>query len=273
MSELIGIARERVYSPGKVRADRAILEAVAARLRARHEVRLVCVDDTRYEAKTASRGHLVFAMCQGSAALAMLSEWEANGARIVNSPAAIAGCHREPMMAAFRQAGVPHPDTVVVATDDPGELPEWSGEHVWVKRGDVHAMRADDVRRVRGRAAILSQLERLRHRGVTTALIQRHVQGRVIKFYAVAGSFFACFATGTRGRDCRPDEVAATRAVAERGAAALGLEVFGGDVVRRADGTVLLIDLNDWPSYAPCRRAAADAIATYLNAQYPASEM
>ena len=43
--DFLGIARERVFSPGKVEDDRAILEAVAARLAATWRVRLVNADD------------------------------------------------------------------------------------------------------------------------------------------------------------------------------------------------------------------------------------
>jgi hypothetical protein len=59
----------------------------------------------------------------------------------------------------------------------------------------------------------------------------------------------------------------ALAALAERGAAAVGLEVYGGDAVRDPAGALWLIDLNDWPSYGPCRASAADAIAGYLDAQ------
>jgi hypothetical protein len=58
--------------------------------------------------------------------------------------------------------------------------------------------------------------------------------------------------------------VEAVRALAEHGAAALGLEVFGGDCVLPPTGKPLLIDLNDWPSYGPCRLEAAHAIAQYV---------
>ena len=57
------------------------------------------------------------------------------------------------------------------------------------------------------------------------------------------------------------------RGLAEAGAGALELEVFGGDCVRDIERRLWLIDLNDWPSYAPCRFGAAEAIASYLIGQ------
>ena len=45
---------------------------------------------------------------------------------------------------------------------------------------------------------------------------------------------------------------------------AAGLEIFGGDVIVAPSGELTLIDLNDWPSFAPCRDRASDAIAEHL---------
>ena len=47
-------------------------------------------------------------------------------------------------------------------------------------------------------------------------------------------------------------------------AAAAGLDVFGGDVIVSPAGELTLIDLNDWPSFAPCRERAAYAIADFI---------
>ena len=51
-------------------------------------------------------------------------------------------------------------------------------------------------------------------------------------------------------------------------AATLGISVYGGDAIISPDGTITLIDLNDWPSFAPCRGAAAFAIARFLKESY-----
>ena len=101
-------------------------------------------------------------------------------------------------------------------------------------------------------------------RGIASALVQRHVDGDVLKFYAVRGRFFAAF---RRRRTCRARRGARTPPCARSpkpAAAALELEVFGGDCVRDRQQRLWLIDLNDWPSYAPCRSGAAEAIASYL---------
>ena len=102
-----------------------------------------------------------------------------------------------------------------------------------------------------------------RARGIRVAAVQAHRPGDEIKFYGVAGGpFFHWFYSGP-SRGYAFDHAALPR-LAARAAQAAGLEVFGGDVIVSSSGELTLIDLNDWPSFAPCREAAADAIADYL---------
>lgn len=260
MIAFLGIARERVYSPGKVADDRAILEAVADRLRARHRVAVVGGDDPLPDVAPPT---VVFAMCQGPAALAALRRWEAAGVRVINAVAGIENAHRRRMLAAFARHRVPHPESVVLDSDGAAALPAWVDAGAWLKRGDVHATEAADVVRVADRAAARAALAGFAARGIATACLQRHVAGDVLKFYAVrGGAFFAWYG----GADVRldADAEARLRALAEAGAASLELEVFGGDCVRDGNGRLWLIDLNDWPSYGRCRFGAAEAIASYV---------
>ena len=59
-------------------------------------------------------------------------------------------------------------------------------------------------------------------------------------------------------------KVARLRDAALGAAAAVGLEIFGGDAIIRADGEPVIIDINAWPSYARYRDQAAQAIANHL---------
>lgn len=260
MSDFLGIARERVYSPGKIEDDRAILDAVAERLRARHRVEVVSADDPLPDVAAPT---VVFAMCQGPAALAALRAMEAAGVRVINSVAGIENAHRRRMLAAFARDAVPHPQSIVLATADAAALPDWIDGGAWLKRGDVHATEPDDVVRVADRRAARDALAAFMRRGIATACLQRHVAGAVVKFYAVRGGrFFAWY--GPEGFALDRDTEARLRALADAGAASLELEVFGGDCVCDRDGNLWLIDLNDWPSYGRCRFGAAEAIAAYV---------
>ncbi|HEY2386856.1 MAG TPA: hypothetical protein VGK30_07820 [Candidatus Binatia bacterium] len=259
MTTIVGIFREPEFSPGRVGDDAAILEQTAAALRGRGAtVRLGAP-----ELALADDVDAVLAMCQTPAALAVLDR-AALRVPVLNSAAAIRNCFRAETVRLLGAAGLPFPSTAVVATDAPatGRAP------CWVKRGDVHAMHPDDVVFAADDAALTQALAAFRARGIARAALQAHVAGPVLKFYGTAdGRFFRAYsdlpeAPAPIGRLCE---------VASAGARALGLDVFGGDLVVPADGAPVLIDVNDWPSFARCRDEAAEAIADHALARIAAA--
>jgi hypothetical protein len=251
MAEIaLGIYRERRFSPGKEDDDRAILDAAAQALRAAgvtvrmHEgERLPELDDSPA---------LVFAMCQSPEALAWLDQ-AAKRTIVVNHPDAVRACYRVNLVARLDRAGVAQPRWRRAGERFPSML----GEGPWLKRGDVHAMEAGDVRRVFSPEQWQSVLGEFRRRAIREAIVQQHVEGSVYKFYGVAGGFFRAYGLAA-------EHESAAAALARRGAAALGLEVYGGDGVCATDGTLSLIDFNDWPSFSRCRQDAGAAIGEHL---------
>ena len=252
MPTIVGVFREAEFSPGRVEDDAAILERTAAALAARgFDVRLggaalALADDV----------DAVLAMCQSPAALATL---DAAAARVpvINSARAIRNCFRTETVRLLAAAAVPFPETRIVATDAPPP----ASTPCWVKRGDVHAMEADDVAFTADVVALRAALAGLHARGIGRAALQAHVDGPVLKFYGVAdGRFFRCYTDG----DLAPAPLGRLWIAARAGAAALGLDVFGGDLIVAPTGDPVLVDVNDWPSFARCRDAAADAIAGYV---------
>jgi hypothetical protein len=270
MSKLFGITRERVFSPGKVDDDSAILETAAHHLRQwGHTATVFRADAAEWPDVAGVR--LVFTMAQGAAAIARLQAWETRGVRVVNSPEGILNCQRHRTIAALARAQVPFPGSVLVATHNEVELPEWAAGGAWLKRGDVHATEAGDVIRVDELAAARRVLRGFHRRGIQTALVQRHVPGTVLKFYGVRQRFFYCVPPPD-GPLPPADVLENIRALGERAARALAVEIYGGDCVYAPTGALWLIDLNDWPSYASCRAAGGMEIAAYLHAQEVATE-
>ena len=248
--EIIGVYREARFSPGRVEDDRAILDLVAAELRTAGLLVRTADGDSlpRLEAPPA----LVFAMCQSVPALDWL---DARAARspVVNHPRAIRNCYRARMVEVLGRSGVPQPRWRAAGARLPAEL----GAGPWLKRGDVHAMEAGDVRRISQAAEWSKVVVDFGRRGIEKVIAQEHVEGTVYKFYGVADGFFRAY-----GLDPSREEEAAKLAIL--GAQALGLEVYGGDGVCRPDGSLVLIDFNDWPSFSRCRADAAAAIGRRL---------
>jgi hypothetical protein len=185
----------------------------------------------------------------------------------VHEAPAIEACHRVRLVPKLAAADLPRPEARLVtsAAPEPESL-AWVDAQgdagAWVKRGDVHATEAGDVRRVRGADEARAALGELAARGVERAVVEAHAPGRTFKFYAVRGSgFFRAYAEDRTEVDDPPQ---LWRDVADRAARALGLSVYGGDVVVDDAGAALVVDVNDWPSFSRCREAAALAIAGHL---------
>jgi CheY-like chemotaxis protein len=264
MSSFLGIAREQVFSPGRVDDDRAILDLVATFLRQRgHGVSVINLPTSEWPEP--APGTIVFAMCQGAEALSRLEGWDARGVRVVNRPRAILNCQRHRTIARLAGSAVAFPESLLVETADRIEAPPWIARGAWLKRGDVHATESDDVVFLDSEAALHNAINRFRARGIQRAVLQAHVPGSVLKFYGVRGRFFHCVAPRT---GVAPGNALLQRLerLGQTAAAALDVEIYGGDCVWDAGGGLTLIDLNDWPSYASCRTDAAQAIAAYLDA-------
>ena len=260
---LVGLYREAECSPGQHRSnDALLLERVAGTLRAHKlTVELLTIDQASARRRDAA---LLFSMCQGRRALERLSEWEAEGISIVNSPRSALKTYRERLPGLMQSAGIPFPVTTLMPTDPASAETVTVNGGLWLKRGDVHASVAADVQWVDSAERLREGLEDFASRGIAQAAVQAHHEGDEVKFYGVAGGrFFHWFYPADRPARY-PLDPAALERLATCAAAAAGLDIFGGDVIVSPAGELTLIDLNDWPSFAPCREPAAEAIAGYL---------
>jgi len=272
----IGISRSPAYSPLQhATNDRAILEATLSELESRGwSTGYLREQDVVSAALPAAE--LYLNMCQGSPAARALLLAEAAGIRFFNRPSSVLRCHRQRLIPTLLASQIPFPPTVLLRTDrapDPLELQalaQLDGGPLWLKRGGVHAERADDVRQIE-RKELASGLARFAARGIRTAAVQAHVAGPLVKFYGVAsGAFFHAYLAESNAPVPRHlADLETLRALAFLAAARLKLDVFGGDVVFADRARPVLIDLNDWPSFAPVREQAARAIAGYVHAARP----
>lgn len=262
MTRLLGFYREKECSPGRHQSnDAQLLEQVAGRLLDRgFGIELSTLERTRVRRTDTA---LVLSMCQSRAALELLADWERAGVHIVNSPRAARNTHRDRLPDLMVRAGIPFPATQMVPTSGPAAPLAAVEEGIWLKRGDVHASVSADVQRVDSLAAFEAGRADFASRGIGTAAVQAHRAGDEIKFYGVAGGeFFHWFYSGpSSGYAFEPSSLPR---LAARAAAAVGLDIYGGDIIVSPAGELTLIDLNDWPSFAPCRERAAETIADSL---------
>jgi hypothetical protein len=233
-----GIYREPAHSPGRIDDDRAILERVGEALVARgFDVKLV-YSDAEFDTDSAN----IFAMCERGPILDRLRGAEKTGSVVVNSPDAIRNTYRHCMVELLARHGVPAPASHIVATSKDG----------WLKA-----------------------LQGFARRGIPFVVAQEHVPGDLVKFYGVRdamapvdSNWFEWLYHSDKGMLGHPFEVLTLRRAAFGAAAALGLEIFGGDAIVQADGKPVIVDINAWPSYARYRDSGAQAIADHLTERF-----
>ncbi|HLI81959.1 MAG TPA: hypothetical protein VKV03_18350 [Candidatus Binataceae bacterium] len=258
----IGVYREVEFSPGKVEADAAILDAVLAEL-ASHGIETSAVDAKTFAAGGAvADAEIILAMCQSEGALRRLAELEAAGAVAVNSALAIRNCYRDLLGAGLTRAGIPAPEGVLLATAAPIDMRRLStldlDGGLFVKRGDLHALGPNDVQQVAGRAALSATLADFARRGIAAVYVQQAANGHTVKFYGVSGAEY--FNVVAQEGEVSEDVGRALAEAAGIAATGLGLEAWGGDAMVDGD-RFAIVDFNDWPSFSRVRIPAARAIA------------
>ena len=232
--------RAGVFSPNHVGNDATILNTVAEQLRKRG-----C------EVRTYSEEQF----CSGE----------------VTEPVIINMCRERKSTDLLQRLGsnIPYPQSIIVDTDEVvrQRLQKLGFTQCWIKRGDFHAQHAEDVSYVRTPAEAQDVLQEYFLRGFRRAVISRHLPGKLVKFYGVAGTpFFNWFrpyeAEPLNMRDeqtRRTDEE--LKALCRKAARELNLIVYGGECIQAEDGSLSIIDFNDWPSFSACRNEAATNIA------------
>lgn len=268
----IAVSRASRFSPNHVGNDAAIYNKVLEELRhGGHHV--ASYTEEEFLTLPLPEGEVrVVTMARDRQTLARLLEWEARGVRIINSPRGILNCVRRPMTELLVKHGVPHPQSWIVPTDEP--FPLEATFPCWLKRGDSHAIAKADVCYARTRNEAIRVVADMREREIPSVVINEHLAGDLVKFYGVQGDdFFHWFYPSTDSHSKfglealngpvqgLPFDPALLKQYADEAARVLDVPVYGGDAVVMADGSIRIIDFNDWPSFAPCREEAARAIA------------
>jgi hypothetical protein len=272
--KIAGIMRAGIFSPNHIGNDAAIFNSVVEQLRKRG-----CEVNTYSEEQFCSGAvteHIILNMCREMQSIHKLQECEDNGDLVINSGYGIENCIRERMARILIGTGIPYPQSLVVRTDE-GIRDAMAANHMtrcWIKRGDSHTQHREDVTSVRHAEEAQEILQEFFLRGIKRAVINRHLEGDVVKFYGVLGTPFFLWFNPSEDNAARywqpsqqpthktPDfDVEAFKASCIRAAETLDVRVYGGDAIIAPDGKFTLIDFDDWPSFAPCRTEAAQHIA------------
>ena len=276
---IAGIMRAGAFSPNHIGNDAAIFNLVSDQLRKRG-----CAVTTYSEEQLIAgqvKEQIIVNMCREQRSIAKLQELDDAGHLVINSGYGIENCTRERMTRILVGCGVPYPESLIVNTDEGirDQLVKAKMSQCWIKRGDFHAMHKEDVSYVRHPEEAQEVLQEYFLRGIKRAVINRHLEGDLIKFYGVRdSSFFFWFYPFDAGHSKYGHEAINGRsqglpfdndklkAICQKASEVLDVDIYGGDCIVSPQGDIRIIDFNDWPSFAPCRNEAAPHIAKAIMA-------
>ncbi len=272
--KLAGVTRSNQYSPNHIGNDAAIFDATLSYLKeAGCEVTLYTEEEFR---NTDIQETFIFNMARNKETIAKLKELEDKGVVVVNSGYGIENCTREQMTRLLLAHDIPHPRSLIVNTNE--DVFPFINNHTfancWIKRGDFHAIHREDVSYVRHPEEGQSVLREYALRGIKRAVINEHLKGDLIKFYGVSNTNFfywfypydmnhSKFGLEKINGEAKgiPFDKDYLQQICQKASEVLNVKVYGGDCIVAEDGSIRIIDFNDWPSFAPCRDEAAPYIA------------
>lgn len=272
--KIAGIMRAGAYSPNHIGNDAAIFNAVADHLRRKGcEVEVFSEEQFR---NTTPTQPIIMDMCRERASVIKLQQLEEEGRLVINSGFGIENCTRERMTRILLGNSIPTADSLIVNTNEKiiEDLKEQGISACWIKRGEFHSMHKEDVTYCRHPEEAQEVLHEFFYRGIKRAVINRHLVGDLVKFYGVVGQpFFYWFYPfddhhskygyeKVNGASKHlPFDEKQLQEMCNKTAEIFEIMIYGGDCIIDYDGTIRIIDFNDWPSFAPCRKEAAPFIA------------
>ncbi|MFI5252353.1 MAG: hypothetical protein ACHQQQ_07990 [Bacteroidota bacterium] len=258
-----GIRRKTEFSPNHVVNDLLIINQTADELRALGAV--VTMYDEGIISSDSIKEKLVFSMVQGPIGSRTLQKIEKRGVFIINSAQAVINCYRHNMVKLLPEAGILFPKSVTVPTDldTNWRSAGFKSSKIWIKRGDVHAVHKEDVAITTTDDEVRNLLREFHQRDIREAILQEHLEGDTVKFYALRDNdlFHWYYLNGVYHTPFNEKKL---HEIANASAEALELFVYGGDAIIGKDGSITIIDINDWPSFAPIRENASREIAKLI---------
>lgn len=272
---IAAVYRSHEHSPNLSDADSRIIDAVCVRLQERGYT-IHHYTEAQFGAAAVAE-HTIINMCRKHDSIEKLCRLEAEGRTVINSGHAIRKCTKRKLWEISEANGVDTPATCILATDS-SQLP-FDGQFrpCWLKLPDDSVTDKDDIIYAATLADYHAALALYRNRKIGEILVCEHLEGDLLKFYAVAGgrylytlypkqSGYSKFGYEDNNTDEKyyPYDNEQLKNICRIMSRETGITVFGGDCIITPDGKINIIDLNDWPSFSPCAQEASEAIASAI---------
>ncbi len=273
MKKILGIRRSPEFSPNNTGNDSAIFSLTVAELENKgYKVRQLTEEEFFHMENIEES--LIFSMIRNKSNVEKLKMLEKSGKRVLNSGRGIENSFRSNMTELLLKNKIPHPKSLILPTvANTKSAFESLGKNLWIKRGDFHTVHKEDIAFCKNHEEGNSILKEYALRGIPNAVLSQHLAGDLVKFYAVEGTpfFYWFYPFETNHLMMGAPDIEKTKHyafdenglknIAAKAAKILDIQIYGGDAVISSDNQIRLIDVNDWPSFAPCRNQAAKHIA------------
>lgn len=215
---------------------------------------------------------IILHMSRTADTLQRLNKLKNEGYIIINTPDAVNNCTRINLTNILQENNIPQPEHIII--EQTNRIPPFKYP-AWIKKGNGWSCRKEDVAYITTPQEAKTTFDTIKANGGTSAILCKHIEGDIIKFYGVGNTFFKYIYPDVENtkfglekingaQKKHPFDTKQLQETALKAAAAPGLEIFGGDAIITPQGEIFIIDINDFPSFSQTREEAAHHIAAML---------
>ena len=273
--KIAAIPRALADSPNMSEKDMALFRLTVEKLSEEGHCTVVIEDGDEIPAGCDA----IFHMTRTAQMLDRIAAREKEGAAAINSAAATRNCSRITFTEILTREGIEQPPYTLLDTSmSTTPALRFPG---WLKKSDGWSSHPDDVQYIATKEALINAIGNLRTRGIDKAIYSEHIEGDIVKFYGIGRNdnrdkFFRLHypTDGKFGHEKingvphkYPFDEEKLRTTVFKAAAAIGVEIFGGDCIISPDGEIYIIDINDCPSFSAYREEAAEEIVRLITSK------
>lgn len=284
---ILCISRNQSYSPNSSEKDLNIFNSICENLKKqgfcverRDENEFIRdINELLRDINLEKAPLFVLNMARNPQVIELLEKWGNKGSIIINSPKGCKNCYREMMINLLNENSIPMPQTIIVDTEKTIQeikssiKGNWIEENnFWIKRADFQTIEENDVIRPKTFIEADSILRNYSKRNIKKAIISKHIEGSVVKFYGVRNTsfFYWLYPKEDKFNNIinhsfnNPFNEKELKKIANNGANCLELDIYSGDAIIDNNMNIKIIDFNDFPSFSSCKDEAAEIIAKYI---------
>ncbi|MCC7570181.1 hypothetical protein KO465_02425 [Candidatus Micrarchaeota archaeon] len=244
---VIGFVCRELSHAGKPEFDRAIMEITIAAIKNKLEQKNIDFEIYQVEEGEVKPGtNIVMNMSRDAKILDKLAKLDIP---VINNPQSVKNMlSKETIYEKANEIGITIPETRKVKVR---EL-KYDGEEYYVKRADIRGKR-EHRSLVNSIETLDETIKKFEDQGVGEVLIQKAIEGEVIKFYGVGEeAWFVGF-----------EPISQVKLKIIKLAEYMNVEIFGGAVIKQ-EGKYYLITINEWPTFSVMREKGSEKIAELI---------